>query len=260
MTYPFLSSLVLATALLGANGAAQADALERIEKTGVVRVAIMLDYPPFGTVGADMQPRGLDIDLSDHLAKDWGVKVEFVPVTAPARIPTLQSGKADVLLNVGRTEERAKVVDFTQPYAPYYIGIYGAADGTRYETLDALAGKSLAVTRGAIEDVLLSEQAKTADIRRYEDNAGTISAYMSGQADTMAIGNIVALSLQGQGASRTFEEKLIVLNSPVHTAVGKDETRLLEKMNAFLSQLKADGRLDALSRKWLKQPLAENIR
>jgi polar amino acid transport system substrate-binding protein len=240
--------------------ATHADVLDNVTKAGVLRVAIMTDYPPFGSVDAEMKPRGYDIDMCALLEKAWGLKIVFVPVTAPNRIPTLQSGKADVLLNVGRTDERAKVVDFTQPYAPYYIGIYGSAGGAPFKNLGDLKGKSLAVTRGAIEDVLLSKSAPDTAISRYEDNASTIAAFMSGQRELIAIGNIVALSLQEKGTPRKFEEKLIVLNSPVHAAVSKGESRLLEKMNGFLSSLKQNGQLDTISQKWLKQPLASNLR
>ena len=238
---------------------ARADGLDDVMKAGVLRLGIMTDYPPFGTVDSALRPQGYDIDLAALLAKAWGVRIEFVPVTAPNRIPTLQTGKADVMFNIGRSEERAKVVDFTQPYAPYYIGIYGAPGGPAIRALGDLKGRNVAVTRGAIEDRILTQDAPGANLQRFEDNNGTIAAFFSGQSETMAIGNIVGLALREKGAARPFEEKLIVMNSPVHAAVAKGETRLLEKMNAFFAAVKKDGSLNAISQKWLKQPLAANL-
>lgn len=237
----------------------RADALDNVTKSGVLRVGIMTDYPPFGTIDSSLKPQGYDIDMAALLSKAWGVRVEFVPVTAPNRVPTLQTGKADVMFNIGRSEERAKVVDFTQPYAPYYIGIYGNPGSAPIKTVSDLKGRTVAVTRGAIEDRVLTQDAAGADLKRFEDNNNTISAFVSGQVEMMAIGNIVALSLRERGSSKPFEEKLIVMNSPVHAAVGKGEARLLEKMNTFFSSIKKDGSLDAISRKWLKQPLAANL-
>lgn len=253
-----LSALFLACTWL--TGAAHADALDNITKAGVVRVGIMTDYPPFGTIDASLKPQGYDIDMSALLAKAWNVRVEFVSVTAPNRVPTLQTGKADVMLNIGRSDERAKVVDFTQPYAPYYIGIYGSPGGAPIKAIADLKGRGVAVTRGAIEDRILTEGAPGAGLTRFEDNSNTISAFLSGQVETMAIGNIVALALREKGTPRPFEEKLIVMNSPVHAAVPKGETRLLARMNEFLGGIKKDGSLDAISRKWLKQPLADNLK
>ncbi|MDO9403279.1 MAG: transporter substrate-binding domain-containing protein [Polaromonas sp.] len=258
--FTFRRALILSATLLlvAALPAAHADALDDIQKSGVIKLGIMTDYPPFGTVGSDLKPQGYDIDLSVLLAKFFNARVEFVPVTAPSRVPAIQSGKAQIMFNIGRSEERALVVDFSQPYAPYYIGIYGSA-GNPAKTLADLSGKSVAVTRGAIEDRILTRDAPAANLVRFEDNASTISAFMSGQSETMAIGNIVALSLKERGAPRPFEEKFIVMNSPVHAAVGKGETRLLEKLNAFFSSVKKDGSLNAISVKWLKQPLASNL-
>ena len=252
----FLGAIAAAAMLLPAVSAA--DALDKVTQSGVVRIGIMTDYPPFGTIDGSLKPQGYDIDMAALLAKAWGMRVEFVPVTAPNRVPTLQTGKADVMFNIGRSDERAKVVDFTQPYAPYYIGIYGNSGSPAIKTLADLKGRSVAVTRGAIEDRVLTEAA-VANLKRFEDNSNTISAFMSGQAETMAIGNIVALSLREKPGSKPFEEKLIVMNSPVHAAVGKGETRLLQKLNLFFSTIKKDGSLDAISRKWLKEPLAANL-
>ncbi|HTK01632.1 MAG TPA: transporter substrate-binding domain-containing protein [Bordetella sp.] len=237
---------------------AQADVLDDIAARGVVRVGIMTDYPPFGTVDKLMKPQGYDIDMSALLAKAWHVKVEFVPVTAPNRVATLQTGKADIMLNIGRSEDRAKVVDFTQPYAPYYIGIYGKPGSPAIHGLADLKGVTVAVTKGAIEERLLSEQVKDARLFRFDDNASTIAAFFSGQTGTMAIGNVIALALRQKG-SPAFEEKLILLNSPVHAAVPKGEKRLLDKMNAFLSGIKADGSLNAISQKWMQQPLSADL-
>lgn len=253
-----LSAAALLTGLCAYASAAHADRLDDITARGVIRVGIMTDYPPFGSVDQQMKPQGYDIDMSALLEKAWNVRVEFVPVTAPNRVPALQTGKADIMLNIGRSEERAKVVDFTQPYAPYFIGIYGKPGSPPVHGLNDLKGVSVAVTKGAIEERLLTEQAKDAKLSRFDDNASTIAAFFSGQSSTMAIGNVIALALRQKG-SPAFEQKLILLNSPVHAAVPKDEKRLLDKMNAFLSGIKADGSLNKISQKWMQQPLSPDL-
>ena len=74
-----------------AAGAARADtgsnSLDRIIKAGVIHIAVPQDFPPFGSVGPDMQPQGYDIDTAALLAKDLGVKLDLVPVTRANRIP-----------------------------------------------------------------------------------------------------------------------------------------------------------------------------
>ena len=69
-----LATLLLTAALPHAQSAQAADnALESIKKTGVLAVAVPQDFPPFGSVGSDMQPVGYDIDTARLIAKSLGV-------------------------------------------------------------------------------------------------------------------------------------------------------------------------------------------
>ncbi|OYV36860.1 MAG: amino acid ABC transporter substrate-binding protein, partial [Acidocella sp. 20-61-6] len=61
-----------AAAMLGNIPLALADALSDIIKSGVVRIAVPQDFPPFGSVGTDMQPQGYDIDMSALVAAKLG--------------------------------------------------------------------------------------------------------------------------------------------------------------------------------------------
>jgi len=254
----YLLSLLCCLALAGLP-AARADNLDKVLQSGTMRVAVVLDYAPFGSVGPDLKPQGFDIELAELLARATGVKVELVPVTSANKIPYLISQRADVLLNIGRNEERAKVVDFTQPYSPYYIGVFGPADVQAGAAAD-LAGKSISVTRGSFEEVVLSKVAPPgATIQRFEDNNGTISAFLAGQTQLMAVGNIVAAAMLARNPARKPEQKFLLLNSPVHAAVLKGETRLLAKVNEAIANLKRDGTLNKMALKWLNQPLPPDL-
>src|SRR6185295_913310 len=92
---------------------AHADALDTIQKSGVVRIGVFMDYPPFGSIGPDMKPQGYDIDMADYLGRALKVKVELVPITGENRMAYLATHKADMLLSVGQTPEREKILDFS---------------------------------------------------------------------------------------------------------------------------------------------------
>jgi polar amino acid transport system substrate-binding protein len=252
--------LFFACVALAATGStARADVLDDVLKAGAIRVAVVTDYPPFGSVGTSMKPEGYDIEMAEIIARSIGVKAELVPVSSANKIPFILARKADVLLNIGRNEERAKVVDFANPYAPYFIGVFGPSD-VSVTKLDDLVGKNVATTRGSFEELILTKNAPAGtDIKRYEDNATTISAFLSGQAQLVAFGNIVAAALIEKNPTRRPEQKLLLLNSPVCAAVLKGEDRLLEKVNAAIAQAKKDGTLPEMSRRWLKQPFPESL-
>ena len=253
------SSLALLLACSFALPTAMADTLDDVQKAGVLRVAVTLDYPPFGSVDATMSPQGYDVEFANLMAAALGVKAELVRVTAQTKIPTMATRKADLLLNIGRNEERAKVVDFTQPYAPYYIGVFGPLDQKAAGVAD-LAGKKVGVTRGTLEDQLLTKMAPAdTQVQRYEDHSNTISAFLSGQSDLMSVGNIVAAAILEKNPPRKPEQKFLLMNSPVCAAVTKGEARLLERINAAIAEVKKSGKLSEMAMRWLKQPLPADL-
>ena len=92
-----LALLFCAAPLLG-PGTAHAQTLDRILKDKKIRVAVEVDSPPFGVLDTSGEPDGLEIAAVRQLAKDLGVTLEMVQVTAPARIPAVLAGRADVAI------------------------------------------------------------------------------------------------------------------------------------------------------------------
>lgn len=255
----WLAALLLSPVLVFNPAAAHADTLDTIAKAGVLKVAVPEDYPPFGSVGADMKPQGYDIDTAALLAKSMNVKLELVPVNSANRIPYLQTGKVDLVISsLGKTPERDKVIDFSNAYAPYYQGVFGPADIKVTGPAD-LTGKTVGATRGALEEIGLSQMAPNATIKRFEDNNATIAAFLSGQVQLIAAGNIVAAAILAKNPPRRPEPKFVIKNSPCFVGMNKNEPRLLQKVNAAIAQAKQDGTLNTMSKKWFGAPLPADM-
>ncbi len=260
---PFSRRLLLAAGLAGlivSSLPAQADALDDILKVGVIKIAVPQDFPPFGSVGPDLKPVGYDIDVANLIAQKLGVKAELVPVTSANRIPYLQTKKVDLVIStLGKNPEREKVIDFSVAYAPFFNGVFGPAD-LKVSKPEDLAGLTVGVTRGSIEDLELTKIAPpTADIKRYEDNNATISAFLSGQVKVVATGNVVAAAILARNPPKKPEVKFLIKNSPCYVGLNKDEPKLLEKVNAILTAARTDGALNAISQKWLGAPLPADL-
>lgn len=239
---------------------AKADALADITSSGTIRIAVPQDFPPFGSVGADMQPRGYDIDMATLIAQKLGVKLSMVPVTSANRVPYLQTNKVDLVISsLGKNPERAAVIDFTEAYAPYFSGVFAPSDVAIKSAAD-LSGKIVGVTRGSIEDLELTKVApQDATIKRYEDNNGNISAFLSGQVDGVVTGNVVAAAILDKNPPRKPELKFLIKDSPCYVGMNKNEPALMAKVNEIIAEAKKDGALDAISEKWLRQPLDKNL-
>lgn len=254
------AAILAAVTLSAAPQIAHADALAHITARGTLRVAVPQDFPPFGSVGTDMAPQGYDIDMANLIAEKLGVKTELVPVTSANRIPYLQTNKVDLVISsLGKNAEREAVIDFTAAYAPFFNGVF-APDDVAVTKVEELSGKNIGVTRGSVEDLELTSIAPAdAIIKRYEDNNGTISAFLSGQVEVIATGNVVAAAILARNPPKRPEMKFLIKNSPCYIGLNKNEPALLEKVNAILAEAKTDGSLQAIAQKWLGAGLPADL-
>ena len=115
-----------------------------------------------------------------------------------------------------------------------------------------LGGKSVAVTRGAMEDQELGKVApSTLEFKRFEDNNATIAAFAAGQTQLLATSAAVAGNLMQRKPELNTEYKLLLKDSPCYVGVLKGEDALLAKVNQIIAAAKAAGELEALAKKWL---------
>lgn len=242
-------------------GSAMADALQDIQQRGVLRVAVPQDFPPFGSVGTDLQPQGYDIDMAKYLASQMKLKLQLVPVTSANRVPYLQTDKVDLVISsLGKNAERGKVIDFSRAYAPFFLGVFGPKQGQQLSDAAGLSGKTIGVTRGAVEDMALTAIApKAATIKRYEDNNTTLSAWLSGQVQYVATGNLIVAAIARQNAGKAPVAQFMLKDSPCYIGLRKDQPALKAKVDALIEQGIKDGTLNKLSQQWLQAPLPANL-
>lgn len=238
---------------------AAAQTVESIKAAGTVKIGMLVDFPPFGIMNTSNEPDGYDADVAKLLAKEWGVKVQIVPVTGPNRIPYLQSSQVDLLVaSLGITEERAKSVDFSEPYAGISIGVFGAKD-TAVSKPEDLSGKTIGVARASTQDTGVTKIApKDARIQRFDDDASAVQALLSGQVELIGVSNVVAAQIETAAPGR-FEQKLQLSQQVQGIAVRKGSAELLTAVNTFIDKVKADGELSKIHEKWLGTPLPDFV-
>nr|WP_286086853.1 transporter substrate-binding domain-containing protein [Halomonas sp. S3-1-1] len=246
---------------MGGSATASADALEDIESRGTIRIAVPQDFPPFGSVGPDLQPRGYDIDMANYLADEMGVTLELITVTSANRIPYLQTGQADLVISsLGKNAEREAAIDFSDAYAPFFLGVFSADPDERLDTPEELAGMTIGATRGAVEDMELSNIAPdSTTIQRFEDNATTISAFLSGQVDYVATGNLVAAEIAERNSNRAPSLIYQLKDSPCYVGMNKNEPALQAEVNRLIDQALKDGTLNEFSQRWLSADLPDGF-
>ena len=183
------------------------------------------------------------------------MKLNLVSVTGQNRIPYLNDRRVDILLSVGYSDERAKVIDYAAAYAPYYIAVIGPA-AMKVENADDLAGKTIAVNRGTLEDTSLTKAAPaSAVVRRFDNYSAVIQAFISRQTDLMVVGNDVGAQVLASQEELKPEQKFQLLTSPSHIALNKNEESLKKALNDAVAEMLSSGKLNESSETWLKTTL-----
>ena len=251
-----IAALGLGAALTLIAPFASAQSVADLKKKGEINVGLLVDFPPYGTTNAQNQPDGYDADVARLLAKDWGVKVNLVPVTGPNRIPFLLTNKVDLLIaSLAITPERAKQVQFSQPYAAATIVLYGKAAAPIKAAAD-LKGLRVGVARASTQDVAVTKAApEGTEIRRFDDDASAMQALISGQVDAIGCSVTVAAQIAKRVPANTYENKFTLVQQSMGIAMRPGQDELAKAVNDFVAKNSANGELNKLYRKWLETDL-----
>lgn len=251
---------VLAGAAMLCSLAAHADDLKTIKANGAIRVAIDLGVPPFGFKDASLQPTGSDVATAQLLAKDLGVKLEIVPTTGANRIPFLLTNKADIVISsLSITPERAKVIAFSVPYAAIQA-VVGAPASMKITSMQDLAGKAVISTRGTTNDIQITKLAPPGtNIVRFDDDATSITAVISGQADIFATAPPLLKAINEKAPDKHMETKIVMSTSMLGVGLDKKNTELKDWIDNWVRTNLKNGKLNDIYQKFQGAPLPENV-
>jgi polar amino acid transport system substrate-binding protein len=249
---------IVLTAILGASFVNQAfaDKLDDIINSGKLRCAVTLDFPPMGFRDVNNEPAGFDVDYCNDLAGVLGVEAEIVSTPFPDRIPSILSGRADVIVaSTSDTLGRAKVVGMTIPYFAFQMVVLTRED-TGIDSYKDLEGRPLGNTSGTFEAMALEKDVKKWEggtFRSYQSQNDTILAVAQGHIDATVVTNTVAYATIKAGK---YEGLKIAGDAPfvtdfVSLAAKRNEYGLLNYLNLFVNQQVRTGRYAELYEKWV---------
>lgn len=251
---------LLAGALAVGSMPANANDLKTIKDNKVIRVAIDLGVPPFGMKDSSLKPTGSDVGTAQLLAKDLGVKLEIVPTTGANRIPFLLTNKADIVISsLSMTPERAKVIDFSVPYAAIQA-VVGAPKSMNIKSMQDLVGKTVISTRGTTNDIAITKLAPPGtNIRRFDDDATSITAVISGQGDIFATAPPLLKAINKKSPNKQMETKLLMSTSMLGVGLKKDNTELKNWVDNWVRANLKNGKLNSIYQEFQGAPLPENV-
>lgn len=237
--------------------------IDKIKEKGKLTIGVFTDKPPFGYVDKDGNNEGFEIALSKRFAKDLlgdESKVEFVPVEPASRVPFLQSDKVDLIMaNMTVTEERKKVVDFTNPIIKVAIQIM-APDNSSIKSIDDLKGQKVIVTKGTTADIFFTKNHPDIELLKFESVTDSFQALKDGRGVAYVNDNLLLFDIAKKNPGYKIIDTQLEEPSPIAPAVKKGNTELLEWVNKELETLGEDKFLGKLYDEYLKESFGDNVK
>ena len=223
-----------------------------------LRVGIEAKYPPFESVNAAGGFEGFDIDLVQALGASMGRPVEFRDMAWDALIPELQAGRIDLICSgMSYTEERARTVDFSNPYArspmSVLVSTTRAKDVTTVAQLNAETSQ-IAVQRGTTGEAKARAAFPKARLMVFDTEADAAREVASGRFHAFVYDylSVDKFAKQYPETTRVLAESI---GAEEYCMVMAKGSPLRAKVNAFLETAgKPGGQIDEIMKKWLPSP------
>lgn len=249
----------LCTALMALGLATPAVAQEMpplpqsIRAPGVLRAGVRCDQPPYGFRGPDGGFAGVEVEMARQMAV-WAFgsadKIELSCVTAENRIPQLNSRRVDFLIaTLGVTPDRARVIDFSEPYR------WGGSDmlvrrDSPIRRLDDVANRTVIMLRGSTQAQWFEQNMPNLNALRLNTASDALQALMQGRGDAYAHDAATLVVVAARDPSlRLVGEAFSVSDAAV--GVRKNEAEWLAWVNAALARMKRENLFNTWLERWV---------
>lgn len=249
--FGFILALSVMLSDIWSGSLAYARSIENIKKTGMIKIATRKDVPPFQFLNPDGSLAGIDPELGKMIADALGVKVEWEILKSPKfRSDVLLDKTVDLVISsFSVTKERLAVISFSEPYYTTGLAVMiRASDAGSIKSYKDLSGKRVSITKGSTGEKALVEFVPDAKIVYANDTPATYANLMNNNADAVINDKVFldhyALTNQGvlvlEGAMTADQYGI---------GVNREYPDLLAFVNSFVSEIKTNGKLDAILQK-----------
>jgi len=233
--------------------------LETILKNGTIIAGTSADYPPFEYVDAAGEMAGFDVDMMNEIAKQLGVKLEWVDMPFDSLIAAVQEGKIDASISAfNYSEERDQTIDFTKEY---YMSedAYIVAEGFSGQLVNPedIASFIVGVQTGTTQDGWLTDNLVDAgkmpeeNLFRYDRADQAAMDLKNGRIEVWMADYVPGQALVDQLGGLKVIYKGVLSSGPMNIIVPNGDTALAEEMNKIIVQLESEGFIKDLAIKFI---------
>ncbi|MCC7353358.1 MAG: transporter substrate-binding domain-containing protein [Anaerolineae bacterium] len=229
------------------------DAWLRIQQTSVWRVGMDPSFPPFESLDGDDLLVGYDVDMAQAIAARWSVTVTFRGIGFDSLLDAVIAGQVDAAISALPVEPRfARDVAFSIPYFEAGLVLVVRAADTDIQRVEDLADKRLAVELGSAGDARgrgLQRELNGLTLVPFSLPQEALNAAASGEADAALIDGVSAWEFAAQNREVRLLDRAVV-SDPYVIVLPVQSPDLVGAVNKAIEEMRADGTLLALRRKW----------
>ena len=165
-----------------------------IKQSGKLIIGVFSDKAPFGYIDKDGNYQGYDVYFAERLAKDLGVKAEYISLEPANRVEYAKTGKVDIVLaNFTVTKERAEQVDFALPYMKVALGVVSPKKDN-ITSIDQLKDKLLIVAKGTTAETYFDKHHPEVKLLKFDQYTETFNALLDGRGAAFSTDNTEVLA------------------------------------------------------------------
>jgi polar amino acid transport system substrate-binding protein len=218
-------------------------------------VGMELAYPPFEMTDVKGEPTGVSVDLAHALGKALGKKIVIQNMAFDGLIPSLKTGKIDLIISsMTATAERAKSIDFSDPYLQTGLCLLVKKDSPIQTIADLdRPGRKVAVKKGTTGHTYAAGHIKRAEVLVLDKEAAAVLEVVQGKADAFIYDQMS--TYQNWQRNQKTTRALLTPFQQESWAVGmrKGNDALKNQINGFLRDFRARGGFDQLGDRYLKE-------
>lgn len=251
-----LTAAFLATAIATVCIASPLTVAAEEKETWVM--AINATFPPFESIADSTDEYvGIDIDIANYIAEKLGIELEIQDMQFSALVPTMQSGRADMIISgISPTEERTEILDFTDSYY-YPMNSIICAEGAGYDTLDTLKDKKIGVSMGT-SYAEIAQSVEGAEVAELDSTPLVIQDILNGRCDAGIFDATQAAVFvqENEGLEMHIIESDITREDSFAIALPKD-SEYVEQINEILAEMMEDGTFHDILVKYIGEDSTE---
>ena len=247
-----VSSEAASSEAVSTEEAASADAAALTTvNAGKLTMSTNAAFPPYEMTTDTGDFEGIDIEVAGAIAKKLGLELQVDDMDFDAALLAAQNGKSDmVMAGVTVTDERLKVMDFSDTYAEGIQSIIVPEDSD-IASADDLAGKIIGTQRGTTGYIYCTDDFGEDSVVAYDDGLTAVQALNNGQVDAVVIDNAPAKEFVAANPGLKILDTAYA-QEDYAIGVAKGNTELLNAINGALEELQADGTLQSIVDKYIK--------